>query len=358
MPRILRPTRPAPLRPARLRRTLQAVLGAPGARGAGAGRAASVLPAGRLARAARALAAAGALALAAGCAGGGAPGQGLPEGARLVELPSGRVLGGLPALVARARDADLVVVGEIHDAPAHQALQAALAEALAIEALALEMVPEDVEPALARLRAAEAPDAALREAAQWDAYAPWHVVIEAVPRAQVAGGGVARADLRRAMAEGVAAAFGVGAADYGLETPLPAAEQAALEAELDRSHCGAMPDEMLAPMIEAQRLRDARFARALLRAREAAGGTQAMLVTGNGHARRDRGVPWVLAQAAPGLSTLSILQVEGASGTPDHVAAALAPWRRADGTLPYDLAVISPARPPGEDPCARFRKQG
>ncbi|SFI20736.1 ChaN family lipoprotein [Albimonas pacifica] len=317
-------------------------------------RPARLRPAGALRR----LLAAGALALAAGCASGGAPDAGLPEGARLVELPSGRPLDGLPALVERARGVDLLVVGEIHDDPAHQRLQAALAAALGVEALALEMVPQEVEPALAALRAAGSPDAELRAAARWDDYAPWHGVLDAVPRAEVAGGGVPRAALRQAMGEGVAAAFGEGAARYGLDAPLPPAEQAALEVELDRSHCGALPAEMLAPMVEAQRLRDARFAEALLRVRERAGGAQAMLVTGNGHARRDRGVPWVLADAAPGLSTLAILQAEWAQDAPGDVDAALAPWRRADGSLPYDLAVISTAPTGREDPCARFRSQG
>ncbi|WP_339949907.1 ChaN family lipoprotein [uncultured Albimonas sp.] len=319
------------------------------------------------------LAAAG-LALLAACAGPDAPSDArLPEGTRVVELPSGRALDGLPALAARAREADLLVVGEVHDNPSHQELQVVLARTLGIRALALEMVPQAAEPALAELRAA-APDPetraapeteSLRAAADWDDYAPWHGVIEAVPQAQVTGGGVPRADLRQAMTEGAAAAFGADAARYGLDAPLPAGEQGALEAELDASHCGALPAEMLAPMVEAQRLRDARFAQALLRARQGAGAgagasagpARAMLVTGNGHARRDRGAPFVLTFAAPELRVLSILQAEWSPDAPGDVAAALAPWRRADGGLPYDLAVIAPA-PGREDPCARFRKQG
>ncbi|MDF2232798.1 ChaN family lipoprotein [Albimonas sp. CAU 1670] len=300
--------------------------------------------------------AAAALAGLAACAQPPGPAAELPAEATVADPVSGRVLDA-GALTERARAADLVVVGEVHDDPVHQQVQAALARALDVRALALEMVPRTAEPALAELRAAQAPDDAMRAAAAWDDYAPWQGVIEAVPRAEVAGGGVAREDLRAAMTGGVAAAFGPEAPRYGLDAPLPEAEQAALEAELDASHCGALPGEMLAPMVEAQRLRDARFAEALLRARARAGGAQAMLVTGNGHARRDRGVPWVLADAAPELSVLSILQAEWAADAPGDVAAALAPWRRADGTLPYDLAVISPA-PEREDPCARFRNQG
>lgn len=328
-------------------------------------------PPARIRRRLRAALVAGALAALAGCAGAPAaidPGAGLPPGSVAVALPSGEPIGGLPALVARARGVDVLVVGERHDDPAHQQVQAALARALDVRALALEMTPRSAEPGLAALRAAPAPTPALREAAAWDDYAPWHGVIEAVPAARVAGGGVARDDLRRAMREGVAAAFGPEPARYGLDRPLPASEQAALEEELAVSHCGALPEAMLAPMAEAQRLRDARFAEALLRAREAAardGAPErpAMLVAGDGHVRRDRGVPYVLATAAPDLSTLAILQAEFADGVagatdPAAIAAALAPWRRADGALPFDLAVITPAPEGRGDPCAAFRKPG
>jgi uncharacterized iron-regulated protein len=63
-------------------------------------------------------------------------------------------------------------------------------------------------------------------------------------------------------------------------------------------------------MVEAQRLRDAAFAAAVLRARAMGGDGRVTMIAGSGHARRDRGVPASLAQAAPDLSVASLAMVE------------------------------------------------
>ncbi len=67
---------------------------------------------------------------------------------------TGAALSGFDALVERARGADLIVMGEVHDNPAHQQMQARLARALDLKAVAFEMVPRAAEAALAELRAA------------------------------------------------------------------------------------------------------------------------------------------------------------------------------------------------------------
>jgi len=77
----------------------------------------------------------------------------------------------------------------------------------------------------------------------------------------------------------------------------------ALAAELERdiadSHCGERPPEkLLAGMVEAQRARDARMASRL--------SGRTVLITGDGHARRDRGVPLYL----PGADIVSIGFIE------------------------------------------------
>ncbi len=292
------------------------------------------------------------LALAAGSAAvaGGDFAEGWRE-AEIVRLSDGARLEGFEALVELAERHDVVVVGEIHDNPRHQRLQAALARALDLRALALEMVPAAAEEALSALRAADGPaPAALREAAEWDAYAPWHVVIEAVPQAEIAGAGVSREAIRRAMAQGAAAAFEGDAAAAGLEAALAPPVQAAMEAELFASHCEALPEAMLPAMVEAQRLRDAAFAAALLRARARAGGGPAMLATGDGHVRRDRGAPAYLGRLAPELSVLAVAQVERRAG--ETVAEALAPWS-GEGRV-FDVAVLT-APAEREDPCAVLR---
>ncbi|MBK0400652.1 ChaN family lipoprotein [Limibaculum sp. M0105] len=254
-------------------------------------------------------------------------------------------------LAARLRGADLVILGEVHDNPTHHARQAWAVEAIDPAGLAFEMVPEASEEGIAVFRAQGAAPGEIGPAIGWDrlGWPDWPLyaqIFEAAPDAYVAGGGVARADLRLASAEGAAAAYGAGAASAGLEAPLPAAQQAEAEAEMVAAHCNQLPPEYAAAMVESQRLRDARFAAALLRAyRQGEGRGAAVLITGNGHARTDRGVPVYLAARAPGLDVISVGQVEVAEGA--------APPAPGDPSFPFDYVWFSePAA--RTDPCAGF----
>jgi uncharacterized iron-regulated protein len=94
---------------------------------------------------------------------------------------------------------------------------------------------------------------------------------------------------------------------------------------------------MLPGMVEVQRLRDAVLARAVVQAVEETGGPVAV-ITGNGHARRDRGVPAYLGRIAPDLEVFVLGQTE--DGAPLEGG--------------FDEVVSAPAvdRP---DPCAAFQ---
>lgn len=257
-------------------------------------------------------------------------------------------------LVARLAGADYAILGEIHDNPVHHERQAALVEAIAPAGLAFEMVPAASEEGIAVFLAQGGARGEIGEAIgwerlgwpDWEFYAP---IFEAAPGAYIAGGGVSRSDLTRAIRSDAAAAFGVGARFYGLDVPLAEAVRGALEDEMIAAHCNALPREAAGGMVEAQRLRDARFAHALRRA-AAAGGGRATLITGNGHARTDRGVPAYLAAGEPGATVVSLGQIEtrpGAASPSDYAAG---------GRLPYDYVWFSDGAPAGRgDPCAAFR---
>ena len=92
------------------------------------------------------------------------------------------------------------------------------------------------------------------------------------------------------------------------------------------SHCGALPEAMLDPLVLAQRARDARMAARL----EAAGAERgAVLITGNGHARTMRRVPALLAKGAPGKKIVSV----GVRGG-DRRTTSTPPRYRDDGPRP------------------------
>lgn len=249
-------------------------------------------------------------------------------------------------IAARAAGADVVILGEIHDNPAHHAIQADAVRALRPGAVVFEML----EPAQAlavtpetRIDAGTLAAALGWEASGWPDFTMYYPIFTAAGRAAIHGGALPRDLVRRAMTEGAAAAFGPEAGRYGLELPLPAAEQAAREAEQAEAHCGALPPEMLPGMVTAQRLRDAALARAVVQAVTETG-APVVLIAGSGHARRDWGVPAALATAAPQLDVLALGMTELAPGEALPPAAA----------APYDLRIATPPAE-REDPCKAFR---
>ncbi len=236
--------------------------------------------------------------------------------------------------------APVVILGEVHDNPAHHANQARILALLRPSAIVFEMLSDErasyATPA--NRESADKLEAALGwEDAGWPDFDMYYQVFEAAPEATIRGADVPREALMQAMRDGAAAVFGDDAAQYGLTQPFAPEVQAALEAEQMQAHCDALPLDRMAGMVEAQRLRDASLARAVLEALAQTGGPVAV-ITGSGHARRDFGVPAVLQVAAPELSVLSLGQIE-------------AP---ADPVQPFDYWIVTdPA--PREDPCAVFR---
>lgn len=247
-------------------------------------------------------------------------------------------------MMTRLRDADLVIIGEQHDNPAHHEKQANIIAALEPNGLGFEMVPRAKETALYQARitgedAGAALDWANSGWPEWSLYKP---LFDAAPGAVVTGGDLGRDATSLAVTSGAATAFGSGAARYGLDRPLPEETLALMTEEQKNAHCGALPAEMLPGMVEAQRLRDAAFADAALRLVEE-GFTPAILITGNGHARTDRGSPLYLKQAAPALKVISIGQIEVREGESDNAA-------------PFDIVIYSAPFDRG-DPCeALIRK--
>jgi uncharacterized iron-regulated protein len=111
-------------------------------------------------------------------------------------------------------------------------------------------------------------------------------------------------------------------------------------------HCGKLPERVVPGMAAAQRARDAVMADALL-ARSAAG---AVLIAGNGHVRRDLGVPVHLAARAPQREALAVgivVVVEGQTRPEDYVAPAAGDAPR------FDFVAFTP-RTDRPDPCAGF----
>ncbi|MDP2079570.1 MAG: ChaN family lipoprotein [Pseudotabrizicola sp.] len=241
-----------------------------------------------------------------------------------------------PEVLDAVPRADVVLLGEVHDNPEHHMNQARAVFSLTPRAVVWEMLSAE---AGAKVPADLGNRAQVARALGWNAsgwpdFEMYYPIFVAARDARHYGAEVPRDLARRSVTEGALAVMPGGP---GLARILPEAEQTAREAEQMAAHCDAMPEAVLPGMVQAQRLRDAYLTEAVMRALAEVGPPVAV-ITGTGHARRDWGVPAVLAEAAPGISVLSVGQIEGA----------------APEDAPFDLWVVtkSIAR---DDPCAAFR---
>jgi len=249
-----------------------------------------------------------------------------------------------PALAdvpAQASIANVVFLGEVHDNPTHHETQADWIAVLQPTALVFEMIAPDVA---AGLSAADRADSqtlgkALGWAGSgWPDFAMYAPLFSSAPEARIYGAAVPRSMARQVLSDGLSVAMTVeGLQRFGLERDLPAAQQAAREAHQMAAHCDALPADLMPGMVFIQRVRDAWLAQQALAALQDTGGP-VVVITGNGHARRDWGAPAAIAQADATVAVYALGQSEdGAtqSGVFDHVVDAPAAER--------------------PDPCAAFK---
>lgn len=136
----------------------------------------------------------------------------------------------------------------------------------------------------------------------------------------------------------------------GLDAPLDPALASELKTEIKDAHCGLFPDEALPRMAEVQRLRDAFMADAIGTDRD---GKRVVLIAGNGHVRRDRGVPYYLKRRGVKPDEIvSVMHVEVEDGQTDP--ATYVP-RAPDGTPAVDYLWFTP-RQARDDPCEKMRE--
>jgi len=248
---------------------------------------------------------------------GGPPGSAAPAGARAAMPSAGATaLAAEPQALADAmRGVPVVLLGEVHDNAAQHALRAdALARLVAggaRPALAFEQLDRERQADVDRARRERPRDvdwliaqAAGRDGWDWALYRPF-LRLALDNDLPIVAANLSRADASRVIREGYGAAFDAPArATLGLDA-VPADLLAAHEREVDVGHCGLMPPAMLAPMARAQLARDAALAAAI--APHAARGV--VLLTGNGHARRDLGVPrWLPAEMRGRALSIGLLE--------------------------------------------------
>jgi uncharacterized iron-regulated protein len=193
--------------------------------------------------------------------------------------------------------ADIILLGEQHDAADHQQVHRIVVEALAaknsLAALALEMASQGQSTVAL---ASNASEDAVRQALQWNnAGWPWSAYGPAVMAAvragvPVIGANLPPAQLRQAMAR------------TELDAVLAAPALKAQQQNIRTGHCDLLPESQIAPMTRVQIARDLAMADTLAKAVQA--GKTVVLLAGGGHVDRSLGVPLHLA---PGLKVKAVL---------------------------------------------------
>ncbi|MDB2407759.1 ChaN family lipoprotein [Jannaschia sp.] len=220
-------------------------------------------------------------------------------------------------------EGQVYVLGEVHDNPAHHEMQGALIAQIAPTAVVFEMLTGEQAD---RLDLDTPRDPQILEQVLgwsemgWPDIAIYLPVFEAI-EVPILGGGGAPGDLSA----------------FGLDMPLPDAEQAAREALQLAAHCDALPVNLLPRFVTRQRELDAQLAARTLEALDRYG-APVVLIAGNGHARADWGVPAAIARVRSDLEVVAVVQGEGGAIPPGG-----------------DVALTAPAPEGRADPCDAFR---
>ena len=246
------------------------------------------------------------------------------------------------ARLATLLPADVLLLGEQHDAPAHQQLQRQTVQWLAargaLAALALEMAEQGRSTAgLPR----DASEADVQHALAWrDAGWPWQTYRPVVMAAVRAGVPVLGANLPTARQRDAMR-------DAALDARLPPAALAEQQQRMRDGHCGLLPESQIGPMTRVQIARDIAMADTVRAARQP--GRTVLLVAGNGHVHRALGVPLHLP---PDLTTKVLSAQSGqAQAAIDSEVTDTLPAH----TSGADLLWPTPPVPP-RDYCAELRR--
>ena len=255
-------------------------------------------------------------------------------------------------------NAPLLLLGEVHDNAAQHALRLQALQAVvdrgARPALLLEMFDRDRQAAIDAVQQAAAADGtatatattasdpgaldrsvdALIDAAgraagwHWPFYRPY-LRLALQHGLPIMAANVSRTDARRVIQLGLAAT--------GFQPEVPADIAQAQAQVIEDSHCGAIDRAMAMRLANAQVARD-QFMASLIAANTDRG---VVLLAGNGHVRRDIGVPrWLPAQLRVRSHAVGYLEI----GPPSNGAE----------TAAYDESVFSPPQARA-DPCASMR---
>jgi len=260
-------------------------------------------------------------------------------------------------LFEKLASAGYILLGEVHDNISHHRNQAMVIDSLAaghrVTGVAFEMI-DDSQGKFIKDRQFTSADELIgllnHVDAGWDYEHYYRPVFDSVIRA---GFRIYPANITRNMLTGIVMRHG---ADIPEETSrilsttvfTPELNEE-MQKDIIEAHCDMLDAAQATPMVQAQRIRDATMAASLLHS----GSGPVILIAGNGHVRRDSGVPRYLLSQDEAADIVSVAMVEVIEDQ-DEISAYAGDW--GDDGLPFDYVWFT-ARADREDPCIEFIRQ-
>lgn len=273
--------------------------------------------------------------------------------------------------------ARFVLLGEVHDNADHHLWQAWAIRTVSklrgsrivegapqVDIIAMEMVRTDQNDALDKFYGRNVAVPRTRKARDfarllkwsdsgWPDFKIYAPIIDQALYEQIVivPASVSRDFTRQLSKEGISALANGEPERLALSQPFAAEQSEAMATEIREAHCGLMPDAAIPSMSFVQRFRDATMADSLL---SVAAGKGGILIAGNGHIRRDRGVPWYLEKRgvpASAIVALKLAEVSEEETEPEKYVE-----RGPDGAPSADFVVFTP-RTTRADQCEKMREQ-
>lgn len=243
-------------------------------------------------------------------------------------------------LVEILKSADFVLLGELHDNKVHHEIRGKLISRFADNrrTVVSEHFPA---PNQVNFQSETKADlvAAGFDAEGWD----WPIhqsLYEQIKHKglSLVGGNLPKEEARRMFLQGVSSLPERMAQTY-TQSRLDETAERKLDHDLVEGHCGKLPEKYLLRMRFAQRMTDLSLTHNVLDRKPS------LLIAGNGHVRRDYGVPQMLASIAPQLKVLNVGFLEQGSSTQDLLQSIAGQ---------YDFIWIT-ERAERKDPCENFK---
>ncbi len=253
-----------------------------------------------------------------------------------------------PALVHAMQGHRIVLLGEVHDNAVQHALRAAALRQWVVQGarpiIAFEQFDRERQPDIERARRQRPADADYLIAQakgggdwRWESYRPF-VALALEYDLPIVAANLSRREAMQVANDGWSALFDAATRSaLGLDA-LPTAFRRKHEDAIAIGHCNLLPADALPPLVRAQMARDVVMARSIRPYVDRG----VVLLAGNGHVRRDIGVPfWLPTDTARGAISIGVLE-------------------RDDGSVPesaadFDAYVIT-ERAERTDPCKELVK--